>query len=66
MFSQHDCKLETFTQLLLISRGNKFHLENTIFLFGFSFVLEGTNSLLMKADYKQLMSYPVVQCCFLG
>lgn len=35
-FSQHDCKLETCSQLLFLSRGNKFHLENLIFLFGFS------------------------------
>lgn len=65
-FSQRDCKLETFSQLLFLSRGNKFHLENTIFLFGFNLFLEGTNSLLRKAGYKPLMSYLLVQRLLFG
>lgn len=31
MFSQCDCTVETFSQLLLLSRGNKLHQENTNF-----------------------------------
>lgn len=43
-FSQLDCKMEVFSQLLLISGGNKFNLGNAGFLFlALVFLLENTN-----------------------
>lgn len=53
-FCSPDCKLETFSQLHFLKRGNKFHVENTTLylILGFFFVviwfvffLEGTSSL---------------------